>query len=84
MATYSVEELSEFLMSKELDDDIVETLSRNKIGGKEFIALTGDLLREMFPIIGERLKVKELIGGLSGRPDKAQAEVSELISGYSY
>ena len=27
---YSVEELSEFLLFKELDDDIVDTLSKNK------------------------------------------------------
>lgn len=73
---YSVEELKEFLLFKELDDDVVETISKNKIGGKEFMALTDDLLREMFPIVGERVKVKRLIDELSGKPEKAQTQVS--------
>ena len=48
---YSVEELSEFLLFRELDVDIIDTLSKNKIGGEEFMALTDDL-REMFPVVG--------------------------------
>lgn len=80
MVSYSVEELSEFLLFKELDDDIVETLSKNKIGGEEFIALTDDLLRELFPIIGERVKVRKLIDEFSGKPEKVQAQVSLLRS----
>jgi hypothetical protein len=53
---YCVDSLSEFLLFKELDD-IVDTLSKNKIGGKQFLALTDDLLREMFPIVGKRVKL---------------------------
>lgn len=73
---YSVEELSEFLLFKELDDDIVDTLSKNKIGGKEFMALTDDLLREMFPIVGERVKVRKLIDEISGKPEEVRPQVS--------
>lgn len=40
------------------------------------MALTDDLLREVFPIIRERVKVKQLIDDFSGRPEKAQAQVS--------
>ena len=71
---YSMEELSDFLLFKELDDDIVDTISK-KIGGKEFMALTDDL-RKMFPIIGERVKVRELIDEFSGKPEEVQVQVS--------
>ena len=76
MVRYSVEELSEFLLLKELDDDIVDTLSKNKIGGKEFMALTDDLLREMFPIVGERVKVRKLIDEFSGKSEEVRPQVS--------
>ena len=65
---YSTEELNEFLF-RELDADIVNALSKNKIGGEEFMALT-DL--EMFPVISERVKVRKLIAGNS---EKIQAQV---------
>ena len=75
---YSVEELSKFLLFRELDVDIVDTLSKNKIGGEEFMALTDDLLREMFPVVGERVKVRKLIDEFSGNSEKIQAQVRLL------
>ena len=75
---YSAEELSEFLLFRELDADIVDTLSKNKIGGEEFMALTDDLLREMFPVVGERVKVRKLIDEFSGNSEKIQAQVRIL------
>ena len=44
-------------------------LSKNKIGGKEFMALTNDL-REMFPVVGERVKVRKIINEFSDNSEK--------------
>ena len=69
------------LLFEELDDDIVETLSKKKIGGEEFIALTDDVLSELFPIIGKHVKVRKLIDEFSGKPEKVQALLRSICSG---
>ena len=43
---------------------------------KEFMALTDDLLREMFPIVGECVKVRKLIDEFSGKPEEVRPQVS--------
>ena len=40
------------------------------------MALTDDLLREMFPIVGERVKVRKLIDEFSGKPEEVRPQVS--------
>ena len=62
----TVEELCDFLSDRGLDG-VVKALETNKVGGRAFLALTDEHLKEMFPLVGERIAVKQQIVELGGR-----------------
>lgn len=64
--SFSGDELCEYLESQNVDPDIIETVKKNKISGASFLQLTEDHLKEMFPVIGERMCVSQLLQTLKG------------------
>lgn len=67
VGSLSVDELCDVLSNKGLSEEVVAAIETNKVSGKAFLALTDEHLKEMFPLIGERIAVKEQIVALGGR-----------------
>ena len=44
-----------------LDEDIIETFRQNKIDRIAFIELNDEYLRELCPILGDRMKIKKIV-----------------------
>ena len=44
-----------------LSDGVVEKVKEHKIDGEVFLALDDDYLREIAPLLGDRLKMKRVI-----------------------
>ena len=58
----SVDELCEHLKKVEgIQEDILSVLHANKINGANFLELNAELLKELFPVVGERLMVARTI-----------------------
>lgn len=55
------EELSEVLESQGVHGDIVAAFSNNRISGEAFLNLTEDDLKELLPIIGDRIYIRGLL-----------------------
>ena len=46
---------------KKLDGELVQRFSKNKICGCTFLSLTEEDLKELLPVIGERVRVRQLL-----------------------
>ena len=57
----NVEELSEHLVEKGVHEDVSATFKSNRIGGKVFLKLPDENLKELIPTVGEKALVKELL-----------------------
>ena len=68
----SKEELASYLEQEGLDSDVIETLRSNKISGSSFLELSLEDLKELFPIVGDRIAVKKLQEKFKG-PVKADS-----------
>lgn len=51
-------EFCTYLEDKKFDEDIIQRFSKNKICGSTFLSLTEDDLKELLPVIGERVRVR--------------------------
>lgn len=49
------------MRDREILEDSLDSLERNRISGKRFLLLEEDELRELFPLVGERKAIKNLI-----------------------
>lgn len=67
VGSLSVEELCDVLSNKGLSEEVVKAIETNKVGGRAFLALTDEHIKEMFPLIGERIAVKQQIVDFGGR-----------------
>ena len=54
-------EFCTYLEDKNFDEDIVQRFSRNKICGFTFLSLSEDDLKELLPVIGERVRVRQFL-----------------------
>ena len=54
-------EFCTYLEDKNFDEDIVHRFSKNKICGSTFLNLTEDDLKDLLPVIGERVRVRKLL-----------------------
>ena len=54
-------EFCTYLADKNFDEDIVQKFSKNKICGSTFLNLTEDDLKDLLPVIGERVRVRQLL-----------------------
>ena len=76
---FSIEEVKEFISSQlngVVQEDSLETLQRNRIAGKAFLQLDDEELRELFPLIGERKAIKNLI--CSYKPKQVSVHVVDV------
>ena len=49
------------LEAKGFHENIISAFIRNRICGKTFLALTEDDLKELVPVIGDRVHVREIL-----------------------
>ncbi len=73
IAAYSVDELCDSLLDR-LSERVVLRLREEKIAGVDFISLNNDQLKEIFPVMGERMTVSRIIEELKGN-HKPQSSV---------
>ena len=59
----TAEEVSDFLATNipEIDEAILDNFRKHKIDGSVFVQLTDEYLRELAPLLGDRLKIKRLV-----------------------
>ena len=55
------EDLAHYLEAKGVHEDVVSTFVRNRICGRTFLALSEEDLKELVPIIGNRVHTRELL-----------------------
>lgn len=55
------EEFSEFLEAQGAHGDIIASFSSNRISGEVFLNLSEDDLKELLPVIGDRVYVRRLL-----------------------
>ena len=56
-----VDGLCERLKAEGIDDGVISVVQVNKITGADFLELDSDLLKELFPVVGNRLAVARCI-----------------------
>ena len=59
--TLNCEDFGNFLEAEGFHEDIVSVFIGNRICGNSFLALTEDDLKELVPIIGDRVRVREVL-----------------------
>jgi len=63
---FSPEEVSQFVHKHlpQVEDSVLENIINHKIDGEVFMSLSEEYLREVAPLLGDRLKIKRLINQL--------------------
>lgn len=56
----TVEELLRMLTSKKISDDTLDSFMSNGIDGETFVAMTDDDLKEIVPMMCDRIKLRKL------------------------
>ena len=54
-------EFSDFLMKEGFHEDVISSFSSNRICGASFCALTEEDLKELLPVIGDRVRIRRLL-----------------------
>ena len=57
---YSVEELCEFLRDNHVSSDVSDRVKSNQINGELFLELSSDELKEIAPVLGDRVALRKL------------------------
>ena len=59
----SPQEVCSFLLQEVpgLDEEVLETFQRHKISGAVFLDVTDEYLRELVPLLGDRIRVKKAV-----------------------
>ena len=63
MAINSMEckEFSDYLLAKGLHEDVVSKIVGNRINGQFFISLSEDEVKELAPVIGDRICLRKIL-----------------------
>ena len=63
---FSAEEVCDYLRQQapKLDKNVFEKLLEHKIDGEVFVVLNEEYLREIAPLLGDRLKIKKIINAI--------------------
>ena len=61
IATYSIDEVENFLLDEGIPAEVTETFASNEIDGAAFIQLTESDLQELCPIVGKRTKIRAIL-----------------------
>ena len=60
----SKEDLCDYLNTKGLDLEAIDTVKQNRLSGATFLELSKEHLKELFPVIGDRIAVSKLLESL--------------------
>lgn len=63
--SFSVPDLEDYLLDKEIPAEVATSFSRNCVCGKSFTELTEGDLRDLCPLVGVRTKIRALIAEVS-------------------
>ena len=63
LSMYSVGQLCEEYLVDKLDEDVIATIKMHKINGSQFLSLEDQQLKELFPLLGERMSVNQVLKG---------------------
>lgn len=69
--SWSVDDLCDYIYSEvehEQGEAIIPVLRENRINGKTFTKLKTDDLKELFPVVGDRLEVSLALEKLTAKP----------------
>ena len=55
------EEFSDYLLAKGLHEDVVSKIVGNRIDGQLFISLSEDEVKELAPVIGDRIRLRKIL-----------------------
>lgn len=66
LESFSVEDVCDYLrrQAPKLDNAVFDKLSEHKIDGEAFMELNEEYLREIAPLLGDRLKIKKVINAI--------------------
>ena len=59
--TYAI---TDYLNSKDLDPEAIDTIKQNRLSGATFLELSKEHLKELFPVVGDRIAVSKLLESL--------------------
>ena len=65
----SVEQLCDYLREEDVDEAILINIKKHKIDGSLFVQLNDEYLREIAPLLGDRLRLKNIITRVLDTPD---------------
>ena len=54
-------EFSEYLTREGVHEEVIETFLRNRICGKTFCDLNEEDLKELLPVVGDRVRIRRLL-----------------------
>ena len=60
----SKQELSKYLERQGLEPEVIDTIKRNRISGASFLELKSEHLKELFPVICDRITVNKILQDL--------------------
>ena len=61
VARFSCDELCDYLYDQAMNEDVIFTARENFLVGQDFMDLTDQLLKEIFPFVGSTLPVSRLL-----------------------
>ncbi len=76
VSNYDCDELCDYLLDKETQTDVIFKIREQQLAGLEFIALTSEEIRELFPVMGLRKRVSRCVQELG--EGKRQAKSAQL------
>lgn len=65
----TVEQLCEYLGEEDVDEAILISIKKHKIDGLLFVQLNNEYLRDIAPLLGDRLRLKNIITRVLDTPD---------------
>ncbi len=74
ISSLSVEDLCHYLVDQKQHADVVSAMQDNRITGNDFLELSKDQLKELFPILGTRMSVARLLSVWTARTDEQETE----------
>ena len=81
---YSPQQVCEFLKSEipTISDDVLEKVIAHKIDGEVFLEMDDEYLREIAPLVGDRIKIKRAIRTAVNMTSRVSQCIPSIIYGY--
>ena len=58
---FDCDDLRDFLVKEGYHEDVVSTFSTNRICSQTFLEMTDEDLKELIPVMGDRIRVRKLL-----------------------